>query len=55
MCKMTEDQAERVAERRMDRLDAKLIRGAITMGEYDAEVHAIELEVRSNTKRTSRH
>lgn len=43
---MTEDQAERLAEYEMDRLDKRFLRGAISQGEYDAGVNAIDLRVR---------
>lgn len=38
---MTPDQIERTAERRMDALDARLMRGALTQSEYDREVRAL--------------
>lgn len=38
---MTEDQIERRAQRRMDALDAQLLRGEISQQAYDAEIHAL--------------
>ncbi len=38
---MSEDQAERVAERRQDRLHARFLRGEIGQAEYDRECRAI--------------
>ena len=38
---MTEDQIEREVERRMDALDARLMRGAISQHDYDREVHLL--------------
>lgn len=39
---MTEEQAERMIERRMDALDARLMRWELTQAEYDAEVLALD-------------
>jgi hypothetical protein len=35
---MTEEQIERIAERKMDQLDAKLMNGKLSQAEYDAAV-----------------
>lgn len=38
---MSEEQIELVVERAADRLDARLMRGALTQVEYDAEMAAL--------------
>jgi hypothetical protein len=38
---MTEEQIERIAERKMDRLDARLMSGELSQAQYDAEVKAL--------------
>ncbi len=42
---MTEDQIERLAERRMDALDREYLAGGLTEAEYQSEVDAIDREV----------
>ena len=42
---MTEDQAERLAEHEMDRLDKRFIRGDLDQDAYDREVRNIDLRV----------
>jgi hypothetical protein len=39
---MTEDQIERRVERMMDALDAQLMSGALTQGEYDSNVRDLD-------------
>lgn len=39
---MTEDQIEREAERRMDRLDARYLRGEISSEAYDKGVRELD-------------
>ena len=39
--KMTEDQIERIIERKMDGLDRLLMKGKLTQAEYDREVAAL--------------
>jgi len=51
---MTEDQAERIAEREMDRLDSRFIRGHIHQAEYDKAVKEIERMVERRTSRAWR-
>lgn len=41
---MTEDQSERIVERRMNRLDKLLLNGSIDQSDYDELVKAIEFE-----------
>lgn len=40
----TEDQIERDAERRMDRLDSRLLSGAISQADYDVAVRALDAD-----------
>jgi hypothetical protein len=39
---MTEEQIERIAERKMDQLDAKLLNGKLSQAEYDAAVKELD-------------
>ena len=48
---MSEDQAERVAEHRQDRLDARYLRGELTEAEYARECRAIEAWVTAALRR----
>ena len=48
---MSEDQAERVAERRQDRLDARYLRGELTEAEYGRECRAIDAWVSAALRR----
>jgi hypothetical protein len=49
---MTEDQIERIAERKMDRLDARLMNGELSQAQYDAEVKALD-EFLANIRRAA--
>jgi hypothetical protein len=51
---VNERSAELLAEREMDRLDRRLMRGEIHQGEYDAAVHAIDLRVKRRISSTRR-
>jgi len=42
---MTEEQIERIAERRMDRIDRDYLAGGMTEAEYQRAVDAIDREV----------
>lgn len=50
----TEDQVERMAERRMDGLDARLMSGALSQAEYDSLVRDLDCWVRQQLVRTVR-
>lgn len=39
---MTEEQIERIAERKMNRLDKELMNGSITQEEYNQEVRELD-------------
>jgi hypothetical protein len=43
---MTEDQAERLAEHEMDRLDRRFMQGHINQDTYDKEVRSIDMRAR---------
>lgn len=49
---MTEDQIERIAERKMDRLDARLMSGELSQAQYDTEVKALD-EFLANIRRAA--
>jgi hypothetical protein len=51
---MTEDRAERLAEREMDRLDRQLLAGRLSQGEYDSAVRSIDLRVKRRTSSARR-
>lgn len=39
---MTVDQIERIVEKKMDRLDARFLRGDLSQDEYDAEIKQLD-------------
>jgi len=51
---MTEDQAERLAEREMDRLDSRFLRGEIHQAEYDRLVREIESRTQARMRKEVR-
>ena len=40
--RMTEEMVEQVIEKRMDRLDARFLKGEVTQAEYDAAVRQLD-------------